>query len=1679
MKVKNRSTPGGLAGSGILRMVGAGRGLKQSAQWVAVGCCSIFPLASGYPGPSEPAQGPPAARVTPNRTVPQVAPPKTALESSASPTAQEVFRAQVFAEPLVPIGGEPSPAENAALAAALLGYAKRSGSDDFSSLTGFLATHPTSPWRAALLTDLGLEYYNTAHYSLALDAWEKAWPLAKDAMDRKGKAIADRVAGELASMYARLGRMTELEALLKSVAGRAFVGAATEKITGAREGLWMMQNRPEVSFKCGPYALQRILASDSSLLASSFTNARAEITSAASTQKGMSLPQVAELSKKIGLNYQMAFRGTLTPSLSLSDGERAAEGRVRSDFIVPSVVHWKVGHYAAMVRQEGDRYLLEDPTFGNAVWATRQTLEAETSGYFLILPGELPPGWRSVDAKEGASVWGKGTTANNDDRDNGCDDEQAQVCRATEDCPGMAASSVHLMLVSLNIKDTPVGYSPPVGPPVKFTVRYNQREAYQPANFTYSNFGSKWTCDWISYITDNPSNLLADVNYFIRGGGTRTFTGFDTNTQTFAFQQYDQTQLKRTGSASYEMLSPDGSKKVFSQSDGSIGTSRKIFLTQILDPFGNAVALTYDGNLRIAAIADAIGQVTTLTYSNASDIYKITRVTDPFGRFADFTYDSSGRLTNITDVIGLNSRFIYTGAGDFISSLITPYGTNTFIAAQGGGPSGTTRSLETIYPDGSRDRVEYNQSNTLGIPNSDPSTSLPTGMSVNNQFLYGRNTFYWSRTACASSYGDYTKAKIYHWLHTEDGTKTSGILESTKEALEGRIWYNYPGQPVPQTVGTSSRPTKVGRVLDDGQTQLFTYAYDGFGHVTSVVDPMGRTFSYIYSSNGIDLLGVRQTRSGNNELISASTYNNQHLPLTITDTAGRTTTFTYSARGQVLTAVTPNGDTNTYTYDTNGYLLMVDGPLPGTNDLNFATYDAFGRTRSWTDESGYTVTFDYDAMDRMTRVTHPDSTFEQFTYDRLDLVAVRDRAGRQTLYDYNNLREMKTRTDPLGRVTRFEWCRCGAIKSLTDPMGRTTSWLTDVQSRPIAKQYPDGSQVTYLYENASSRPRQIIDEKGQITQFTWNRDNTLKSIAYANATVPTSGISYTYDPDYDRLTSMTDGAGTTLYSYNPISGAPTPGAGQLASEDGPLPNDTITYDYDGLGRRSRRTIAGIAATAAFDAASRLVTATNPLGGFAYTYDGSSPRPLLQTFPNGQTDERSYGNNLADRTLQKVTYKVGATPISEYTYDTDVAANRIVSWSQQAGAQLPLLHNFGYDAVNQLLSDTVTNAGVLTNSFAYIYDPTGNRLVEQAGSSNYVATYNALNQISTTTAPGVSRTNEWDAQDHLVAVNIGNERTEFTYDGEDRMVAIRKLQNGSQVSYRRLLWCDDRICEERDAAGTVTKRFFSQGMKVETGPNAGNYYYTRDHLGSIRELTDGSGNVRARYAYDPYGRQTRLTGDMDADFGFAGMFSAREAGLNVTHYRAYDAELGRWLSRDPLPDSETEQGPNLYTYVADNPVNAVDPLGLCCEEEADSSRNWQQIYVLACARANRADDDCERNLDWAKAKNPAPSAVKYAQEHARYGCKPFKGKLAHTCQSGLRDWRKAYLAFLTCADKPCKGSICPSPPRPQPLYTYRIQIVGEYDPRFDPEGKRIKWHEGRIQQVAHSPLAAEFWVPGGL
>jgi RHS repeat-associated protein len=190
--------------------------------------------------------------------------------------------------------------------------------------------------------------------------------------------------------------------------------------------------------------------------------------------------------------------------------------------------------------------------------------------------------------------------------------------------------------------------------------------------------------------------------------------------------------------------------------------------------------------------------------------------------------------------------------------------------------------------------------------------------------------------------------------------------------------------------------------------------------------------------------------------------------------------------------------------------------------------------------------------------------------------------------------------------------------------------------------------------------------------------------------------------------------------------------------------------------------------------------------------------------------------------------------------------------------------------------------------------------------------------------------KWDASNRLVGIiynsgaNVGN-HTEFAYDGLSRRTQIIEragttIGSGTILSTKNYLWIGSETAEERDASNSVTKRFFPLGEQ-----QAGTaYYYTRDQLSSIRELCNSTGTIVARYAYDPYGRTTLVTGTDLSTFQFAGDYAHQPSGLNLTHYRVYDPNTARWLSRDPIKE---KGGLNLYEYCNDDGINSIDPQGL--------------------------------------------------------------------------------------------------------------------------------------------------------
>ena len=133
-----------------------------------------------------------------------------------------------------------------------------------------------------------------------------------------------------------------------------------------------------------------------------------------------------------------------------------------------------------------------------------------------------------------------------------------------------------------------------------------------------------------------------------------------------------------------------------------------------------------------------------------------------------------------------------------------------------------------------------------------------------------------------------------------------------------------------------------------------------------------------------------------------------------------------------------------------------------------------------------------------------------------------------------------------------------------------------------------------------------------------------------------------------------------------------------------------------------------------------------------------------------------------------------------------------------------------------------------------------------------------------------------------------------------------------------------MAEERNTANTVIKRFFPQGEVQNTSGVAAPYYYTRDLLNSIKEMCSSTGSVVAKYNYDPYGRVVLVSGSNLATFQYTGDYVHSLSGLNLTLFRAYDPNIGKWLSRDPIG---VKGGINLYRYVGNNPITLTDPSGL--------------------------------------------------------------------------------------------------------------------------------------------------------
>ena len=335
------------------------------------------------------------------------------------------------------------------------------------------------------------------------------------------------------------------------------------------------------------------------------------------------------------------------------------------------------------------------------------------------------------------------------------------------------------------------------------------------------------------------------------------------------------------------------------------------------------------------------------------------------------------------------------------------------------------------------------------------------------------------------------------------------------------------------------------------------------------------------------------------------------------------------------------------------------------------------------------------------------------------------------------------------------------------------------------------------------------------------------------------------------------------------------------------------YGYDAKGQ-----ITSWKQQADSDAATRYDTGYDPAGQLlsAVKKTDSTNAVLKQYYYNYDA--------AANRTSEQVDANVTQTSVNnvnQITGQSAGGATRFQGIISKPGtvtvngqsATMPTSTNFVANPT--LTTGTNTVAVVATDGSGNM--KTNNYQVVVPSSSSVTPSYDAAGNM---TDNGNGQTYQWDAENRLIQISSGSNTYAFGYDGLGRRVS--ETDNGTLT--KQWIWVNSSMAEERDASNTVTKRFYDQGEQI----SGTSYYYTKDHLGSVREMTDGSGNIVARYDYDPYGRTTLVSGSNLSDFQYAGYYAHQTSGLNLTMFRAYDPNTARWLSRDPVGEGI---GPNLY------------------------------------------------------------------------------------------------------------------------------------------------------------------------
>jgi RHS repeat-associated protein len=1287
---------------------------------------------------------------------------KPELKFSADPTDLELRTARVFHEPLVPMSTGAVSGETLALAAAIKAFKNATvpavGKDkqDLAPFEKFLADYPSSRWVPSVQVNLAEIKFKSGYLSEALSLFQAAWEGAKGETDRDKAAVANQAISSLLVIDARVGRKEELKKYLALVDKRAFFGSAEQKVRGAREGLCCMENLPGRSFKCGPMALNSILN-----MTKTSPEMNPILEKAQSTVKGTNLAQVRDWSNQVGLKYQAAKR---------------AKGAA---FVYPSVFHWSVDHFGAIVGVDNGLYHVKDPTFDSdgQLWVTAKALEQETDGYFLVPTNKpLPPGWRPVSDEEAKTVFGKGNAVNgsyNDTSENGEKTHPKCDAGGSSGGKGMASADAYTMLASLHIQDTPMAYSPPIGPSINYRFDYNHQQTNQPSTFTFTNLGQNWNFYWLSYLTVDPSTSVASVR--IRGGGTEVYA---LSGGVYTPNFLSQALLVNMGGGVYERRMKDGSIEVYNQPDSS--SPARIFLTQVRDPQSNTAFVQYDVNFRITTITDAIGQVSTVTYVSNTvgnvGFYKIASITDPFARTCSFIYDSTtSNLLSITDVISLKSSFQYDTTSSFITQMTTPYGTTGFY----------------LYVPG----IEVYPAAGLRLTFSDGTSSV-----IENWRDERKTTYYWDRHALAMYPNDpvnriYTHCEQMKFTYDPNtGLEASSMqwvihpLESTSPIYmryAGSIGLNYAGTTnlpasVARNIGNLTVNLTVGGTVTPGDVLGIRNDYNDVFYTVQAGDTLEKVAAGLqnavntnaaYQANGVSagLIGTtvslrserdlsrtytKYVSGGATETLTLLSQVRQSAVATLTGAiaAGdryeliaeyptRITVFYNAQVGDTATVICANlaallnANTTWQNYggvataNSNNIDLVCYSPeeqlyTPGTTGF------AYFYAHSYRSGTSQLTENQYNSTGNLTQSIDPMRRTFSYTYaaNGIDLLEKRETQGTDNYllghWEYNSKHQPIVYIDGSAQRTEITYNSSGQVLTVKDPNNNiTTNTYTGTSKATVGGTVTAGNVLTItVFDSGLAGGQKAVN-------YTVLAGATLTTIATGirnaiNADSALAAIGLTATSSAAVVTLLSTSVNVTSYTSSVSGGATetlTLGAntwGYLTKIDGPLAGnkDITTMTYDTFGRVASQTSStGYTLTFLYDAMNRPLRTTYP----DTTYEQNIYDKLdvvLSRDRTGRWTQRAFDS------LDQMTYEVD--PLgrkTQYTWCScgSVAVltdplGRQTSWSHDIQGRLTTKTYPDSSTYNYVYEEKTSNLKQRTDPLAqktiYLYNPDGSQFI---------------------------------------------------------------------------------------------------------------------------------------------------------------------------------------------------------------------------------------------------------------------------------------------------------------------------------------------------------------------------------